>query len=436
MKTRRNQFIYKRYISQYNRPPRRWRTSTAAALALVFSGCLSDSVAFNAFFWLIYGPILLVSAPVLPFYYAAEKAAYERNGLQEANFAPDGKDVVVARLTRKKMHLFLVPLDGSASRQLTNGDRFDFNPVFSPDGRSIVFSSRLGKSKCNLFKLTVDTGVIVPLTQGDHEDWAPQFSPDGSSITFMRRSKDWLPDIYLVDIDGAQEIALTDNEDAYDVGPVFLPDGESILFARLDERPKWSPRFDAAWARRSLFAVSRATRQLTRITADHTVYAGSNRSETNESRTFTSYAGSLIVCESDAVHRLQQMGISMAPMGRWIEELEAFEGCSFSPDGKRAAFARYESSPGESGKCVLRVALTAADHTQVLITKNDRISEPVFSPDGTRLVFRVENEASKSDEFWTMRFDGTDLRELDVNQPLAGNQGGEGRVFANHSVHI
>jgi Tol biopolymer transport system component len=383
-------------------------------LGFLATSCITESFSGNLLYLFVVLPMMLVAAPFLPIYYAVDEAAQERGGLQDACFAPGGMELVVANLTRRNMHLYAVPLDGSPARQLTDGDRFDFNPVFSPDGRYIVFSSRLGRAKRNLFKMAVDSEEITQLTQGDHEDWAPQFSPDGSFVVFMRRVKGNQPNIYIVKSDGANAAALTDGKNTYDVGPVFLPDGETILFARLEEKPKWSPKYDSSRGRRSLYTVSRTGRNLTQIANDYSIYPGAPYRTPDDTTAFTSYAGNLVVCEADTVDRLRSAGIPAIPMGRWIHELEPFESCTFSLDGKRVAYAKYEQAPGEGYRFVLRVALTVGDRTDILVTRENRISDPIFSPDGTRLAFRVKNEASKTDDLWTIRFDGTDLRRLGV----------------------
>src|SRR5262245_3068249 len=85
--------------------------------------------------------------------------------------SPDGKRVVYtvteAVMTPDRSeyvtHLHLANADGSGQRQLTFGDKSCTNPDWSPDGRTLAFTSaRSGKS--NLYLLPVAGGEAEQLT--------------------------------------------------------------------------------------------------------------------------------------------------------------------------------------------------------------------------------------------------------------------------------
>jgi Tol biopolymer transport system component len=56
----------------------------------------------------------------------------------------------------------------------------------------------------------------------------PVYSPDGSSIVFVA-THDGDPELYIADADGTNVRRLTDNE-AVDASPRFAPDGSRLLF--------------------------------------------------------------------------------------------------------------------------------------------------------------------------------------------------------------
>ena len=64
-----------------------------------------------------------------------------------ASFSPDGKRVVLSwRPTRKPGQLYLLSFDGDPKLELLKGQnaaRNNFNPDWSPDGKTIVFASQL-----------------------------------------------------------------------------------------------------------------------------------------------------------------------------------------------------------------------------------------------------------------------------------------------------
>ncbi len=88
-------------------------------------------------------------------------------------------------------HLFLYHLDGrTPPRQLTFGERFDADPQISPDGRRIAFIRRpqpngiseRDNAAAQLWIMPVDGGEALQRTQLEHGAFNPVWSPDGSSI--------------------------------------------------------------------------------------------------------------------------------------------------------------------------------------------------------------------------------------------------------------
>lgn len=76
-------------------------------------------------------------------------------------FAPDGKSIAFVRTVKGKPQVFIMPLDGGESWQLTDVSYGASNPRFSPDGRKILFSISLNLS--TLLKDTIlNPGKGVP----------------------------------------------------------------------------------------------------------------------------------------------------------------------------------------------------------------------------------------------------------------------------------
>lgn len=105
-------------------------------------------------------------------------------------WAGDNRRVVFSGLAfNGRCDLYLYDRDNGQLQKLTNDAFDDRDPVFTPDGRAVVFSSDRGgvgqKGYYNLFRLHLDSGRITYLTQGEFNDQSPRWSPDGQFLAFV-----------------------------------------------------------------------------------------------------------------------------------------------------------------------------------------------------------------------------------------------------------
>ncbi len=116
---------------------------------------------------------------------------------------------------------------GSERHQLTDVDGGAAAAVWSPDGKSLAYSSEHG-GQSDIFVAGTDGSNPVRLTEDLADDWAPSWSPDGRSVLFTSdRTGD--NDIWEVGIDGTGLTRLTDDGADDDVA-VVAPDGSRIAF--------------------------------------------------------------------------------------------------------------------------------------------------------------------------------------------------------------
>ena len=78
--------------------------------------------------------------------------------------------------------LWIMGPDGSGLRQMTFADHEDTSPVFSPDGKRLVFVSDRDGTKPQLFVLALDGGEPRKLTGFPMGVSSPRWSPDGRWI--------------------------------------------------------------------------------------------------------------------------------------------------------------------------------------------------------------------------------------------------------------
>ena len=121
-------------------------------------------------------------------------------------------------------------------KNLTNSPEADWQPVWSPDGQMLAFTShRTGDSDIWLLKVTGSAessqAQAAPRNLTNHPAWdySPSWSPSGQSIVFVSE-RDGDPEIFVQNIEGDTAIQLTFNEEM-DHRPAWSPDGKYIAFA-------------------------------------------------------------------------------------------------------------------------------------------------------------------------------------------------------------
>ena len=131
--------------------------------------------------------------------------------------------------------------DGANARRLTNNQSYEGYPVWSPDGKRIVFVSDrdepdpvgCGNSatgcNSNIYVINIDNLNETRLADSPSDDEGPSWSPDGTQIAFFSNRPGNM-DIYVMDADGSNVTRLTINP-ADDWRPRWSPDGKHIAFA-------------------------------------------------------------------------------------------------------------------------------------------------------------------------------------------------------------
>jgi Tol biopolymer transport system component/imidazolonepropionase-like amidohydrolase len=98
----------------------------------------------------------------------------------------------------------------------------------SPDGRTLVFDL-LG----DVYRIPVGGGDAKALTRGPAFDSHPRFSPDGRTIAFTS-DRSGIENVWLMDADGRNPRAVTSEKDAYVRSAVWTPDGQYLIARKED----------------------------------------------------------------------------------------------------------------------------------------------------------------------------------------------------------
>jgi hypothetical protein len=114
-------------------------------------------------------------------------------------FSPDGKKIAFAGWRDNRFDVFLLDLETREITNFTNDDVYDGAPTFSPDGKSLVLVSVVGDGYGKLFRIDLDKpGQRYQLTGGDSNENDPVYSPDGKRVYFTS-DRDGRDNIYSLD---------------------------------------------------------------------------------------------------------------------------------------------------------------------------------------------------------------------------------------------
>ena len=149
-------------------------------------------------------------------------------GVTRCDVLGPGQLVFSQRLRRQNLReVALRGAAGGSPRLLTDGSSIDRQPTYSPDGRTVLFSSNRS-GNLDLWSLDVASGVLRQITDDRAQDWDPAFSPDGKHILWSCDRGGHL-EIWRANADGSGARQVTqDGEDAEN--PTETRDGGWIIY--------------------------------------------------------------------------------------------------------------------------------------------------------------------------------------------------------------
>jgi TolB protein len=171
----------------------------------------------------------------------------------------DNERVVDTVETRNGKEVYVTDYDGANQTRVTTSRRLNITPSWSPDGRSIAYSSYI-RIQPQVIVSNVYQGTRETITDEKTGAYMPVFSPDGNRIAFMSQ-RDGNSEIYVMNRDGSNPRRLT-NHAAADSTPTWSPAGTQIAFTsdRSGSPQIWLMDTDGLNLRRLTFGESWADR--------------------------------------------------------------------------------------------------------------------------------------------------------------------------------
>lgn len=124
--------------------------------------------------------------------------------------------------------ILTINADGTGETNITSNAAVDDQPIYSPNGANIIFTTnRDGNNE--IYRMNSDGTNPVRLTSNAASDSLPNYSPDGATIVFIS-GRDGNNEVYKMNADGSNQVRLTNNT-TDETDPAFLPDGQKIIFS-------------------------------------------------------------------------------------------------------------------------------------------------------------------------------------------------------------
>jgi TolB protein len=174
-----------------------------------------------------------------PYYYRELYLPQLTSGPSSLSWGPDSRELVYSMAGL----LWRQRLDSKEALQLTDGPGYDYQPDWSPDGKSVVYVS-YQKDAMELRLLDLASGTSRQLTSEGAVNVEPRWSPDGKKIVWVSTQYNRRFHIFMADVvhGSLRNVARLTGEtkstlpryyySAYDmeINPAWTRDGKEILF--------------------------------------------------------------------------------------------------------------------------------------------------------------------------------------------------------------
>ena len=323
-------------------------------------------------------------------------------GLEEfPSFSPDGSEIVYCGSAGPIRKLFVKKIGSTDKRQLTMGAADDLQPVWSADGKRVLFV-RARESGKRLYPADVfgqyDGGDVWSIDMATGKErllvrdaFNPALSPDGKQLAVDASWGDSRR-IWITDALGrnAQQVTGDTSEAVTHVAPRWSPDGKRIVFQHIKRT-----QFDIA-------SVDTATKNLTKVTDDLSIDINPVWSADGGWIYFSSHRSGGM-----NIWRIAADGKLSAPPQQLTTGAGQDVQLAVAPSSGRIAYAILRQN---ADLWSLPVSRGAASEPSPLIATTREDSRGEWSADGKWIAFNSDRGGEMN--IWVARASGQQARQL------------------------
>ena len=301
------------------------------------------------------------------------------NDARQPMWSPDGRTIVFFAYRDGGYDIWAINPDGSNQHKLTWGTYDDREPIYSHDGTRLAFSSDRGNplgSDYNIWTLDLRSGELKQITKNPSEDFMPSWSPDDDEIAYAT-SRDSYESLWATNLKSMGERRVRSVKGARLDAPSFGPKGELLYHVTAGQETRYEIDGKAVTGSENVFAFRASWASPTEYVyvSDGKIRRRSTAGLPMQSVEFTA---TMAVTHPEYTHRVRDF-TSTTPR-KTLGVVRPV----ISPDGSQIAFAAIGDI------YVMPVTGGAA----VNLTKDSALdTDPSWSPDGSSLVYSSDKDS-------------------------------------------